>query len=211
MKLILTALLFSSALFAQEVSTPADGFKLLMEGNDRYVKGKLLHLNRDEERRAQTATVQKPFGTILGCSDSRVPPEILFDQGVGDLFIVRVAGNVVDPVVLASIEYSVIHLGAKVVLVLGHENCGAVGAVLEGKTKDIEPIANLIAPAIAEAITQPGPLLENAIKDNVENVVWQLQAVPVLADLIKKKKFAVVGGYYDLVSGKVKVLTPAPS
>lgn len=211
MKLILTALLFSSALFAQNVSTPGEGYKLLIDGNERYVSGKLLHPNRDEERRTQTATVQKPFGTILGCSDSRVPPEILFDQGVGDLFIVRVAGNVIDPVVLASIEYSVVHLGAKIVLVLGHENCGAVTAVLEGKTKDIEPIANLIAPAIAEAKTQSGSLLENAIKDNVENVVWQLQAVPVLADLIKQKKFAVVGGYYDLTSGKVKVLTPTPS
>lgn len=208
MKLILSALLFSSAVFAQG---PSEGYTRLMQGNARYVKGNLLHPDRDKERRTQTAISQKPFATILGCSDSRVAPEILFDQGIGDLFVVRVAGNVIGPIELASIEYSVIYLGASVLMVLGHEKCGAVDAVLQGITKDIEPIATLIQPAITQAKTEQGSTLENAIQDNVKNVVKQLEANPVLADLIKKKKFAVVGGYYDLVSGKVKVLTPAPS
>lgn len=213
MKLIFSTLLFSSILFAQDKGSvsPSEGFTRLMEGNGRFVKGNLEHPDRDKERRTQTAARQRPFATILGCSDSRVPPEILFDQGVGDLFIVRVAGNVVGPIELASIEYSVIYLGATVLLVLGHENCGAVDAVLQGTTKDIEPIAELIIPAVTIAKTEPGSTLENAIQENVENVVKQLEGVPVLAKLIKEKKFAVVGGYYDLISGKVKILTPPPS
>ncbi|MBS0629273.1 MAG: carbonic anhydrase [Verrucomicrobia bacterium] len=208
MKHLILTLLFSVTLFAQgaKVASPAEGYQLLMQGNERFVKGQLLHPDRDEVRRVKTVAGQTPFGTILGCSDSRVPPEILFDQGVGDLFVVRVAGNVVGPIELASIEYSVIYLGSKILIVLGHENCGAVDAVQQGKTKDIEPIAELISPAI-----KPNMTLENAVKENVKNVVGQLEKNPVLADLIKKKQFAVVGGYYDLVSGKVIVLTPAPT
>ncbi len=200
--LIFALLFFSTALTA----SPADSFKRLMQGNQRYVKGELLHPDRDQERRAQTVAGQNPFATILGCSDSRVPPEILFDQGVGDLFIVRVAGNIVGPIELDSIEYSVIYLGSTFLFVLGHENCGAVDAVQHGKTKDIESVAELIAPGI-----KPNMTLENAVKANVKNVVAQLEKSPVLADYIKKKKFAVVGGYYDLTSGKVTVLTPSPT
>lgn len=208
MKLVLITLLFSWACIAeaQQAVSPQEGFKRLMQGNERYVKGTLLHPDRDQERRSQTATIQKPFAVILGCSDSRVPPEILFDQGIGDLFIVRVAGNVVGPIELASIEYAAIYLGATVLVVLGHEKCGAVDAVLGGNTKDIEPIATLIEPAIKQAKKEPGSILENAIKDNVKNVVDQLEKVPLLADLIKKKKFLIEGGYYDLRSGKVDVL-----
>jgi len=178
-----------------------------MEGNKRFVDEQLLHPDRDEKRRIQTAPEQNPFGIVLSCSDSRVAPEILFDQGIGDLFIVRVAGNVVGPIELASIEYSALYLGSTILFVLGHKNCGAVSAVLEGNTKDIEPIAALIQPAVEEAKTQKGSQLENAIKDNVLHVVKQLEEVPLIAGLIEKKKFAVVGGYYDVKSGKVEILT----
>jgi len=201
MKNLILALLFFSSAFA----TPSDSFQRLLEGNQRYVKGKLLHPDRDRERREATVAGQNPFATILGCSDSRVAPEILFDQGVGDLFVVRVAGNVFGPLELDSIEYSVIYLGSTILLVLGHENCGAVDAVQHGKTKDIETVAALIKPAIKPKMT-----LEAAVQANVKNVVAQLQKSPVLADYIKQKKFAVVGGYYDLASGKVTILTPSP-
>lgn len=208
LKLALFGLLASASVFAQDpkVSSPAEGYQRLVEGNRRYVKGDLLHPKRDQERRVQTAAGQKPFGTIMGCSDSRVPPEILFDQGVGDLFVVRVAGNVVGPIELASIEYSVDYLGSKILLVLGHENCGAVDAVQQGMTKDIEPVAELIAPAL-----KPNMSLEEAIKANVKNVVAKLRKNPALAELIEKKEFAVVGGYYDLETGKVVMLTPPPA
>lgn len=191
--------------------SPEAGFQRLMEGNKRFVEERLLHPDRDEKRRVQTAPKQSPFGIVLSCSDSRVAPEILFDQGIGDLFIVRVAGNVVGPIELASIEYSALYLGSTILFVLGHKNCGAVSAVLDGNTKDIEPIAELIQPAVDEAKTQKGPQLENAIKDNVLHVVKQLEKVPLIADLMAKKKFAVVGGYYDVKSGKIEVLTQIPS
>jgi len=193
--------------YAEEpLMTPTKAFQRLMEGNRRYVKGDLLHPNRDEERRMQTAQAQKPFAVVLGCSDSRAPLEILFDQGIGDLFVVRVAGNVVGPIELASIEFSALYLGSSVLLVLGHQNCGAVQAVLEGKTKDIEPVASLIAPAISKEKAS----LKEAVEANVRYGVRHVKDVPLIADLIKKKKFAVVGGYYDFTSGKVEILTEAP-
>lgn len=194
----------------QGPQSPDEGFQRLMEGNQRFVDGKLLHPNRDQERRDLTAIAQKPFAIVLSCSDSRVSPEILFDAGIGDLFVVRLAGNVVGPIGIASIGYSALYLGSNVLFVLGHQDCGAVKAVLDGTIKDILPIAALIEPAVKEAKTQSGPTLDNAIKDNVRNVVALLQKTPLFADLMKKKKLLIVGGYYDLTSGKVKVLSDAP-
>lgn len=177
-----------------------------MAGNERFAKGTLLHPNRGEEARVDASHSQKPFAIILGCSDSRASPEILFDQGIGDLFIVRVAGNILSRVNLASIEYAALYLGSSILMVLGHENCGAVQAVIEGKTKDIEPIAEFIAPAIAQAHEEKGSLLVNSIKANVQHVVKELQAVPVMATLIQNKKIKVVGGYYNFHSGHVELL-----
>lgn len=190
--------------------SPAEGIKQLVQGNERYVKEILLHPNRDQEARTRTAIAQKPFAIVLGCSDSRVPPEVLFDQGIGDLFIVRVAGNVVGPIELASIGYAALYLGASSLIVLGHQNCGAIKAVLSGDTENIEPIARLIAPAVKQAKTQAGSQIEDAVKDNVKYVVNQLEHVPLIAKFIKEKKFAVVGGYYGLATGKVELLTPVP-
>lgn len=119
--LTLTFISFSYFLNAQ---TPQEVMNQLMEGNDRFVQDALEHPNRDQERRAAIAAKQYPIAVIVGCSDSRVSPEIIFDQGVGDLFVVRVAGNVIGPLELDSIEYGVLHLRAKVVLIVGHENCG---------------------------------------------------------------------------------------
>lgn len=176
-------------------------FQRLKEGNARYMKDQFTCPDRTQVRREAVSSKQQPFAVIVGCSDSRVSPEILFDQGVGDLFVVRVAGNVVGPLELDSIDYSVLYLGSNLVVVLGHENCGAVKAVMDNTTKDIEAVASLIAPAIKD-----DHKLDTAVKANVENVVKQLKESRVISRLIQEKKVKVVGGYYNLISGKVDFL-----
>lgn len=189
---------------------PAEAFKRLMSGNERYVNDKLLHPNRTSVRREAVSSSQAPFAIILGCSDSRVAPEIIFDQGIGDLFVVRVAGNVVGPIELASIEFSAIYLDSAIIFVMGHENCGAVKAVLANQTKDIEPIAAKIKAALEDRETLAENPLENAIKANVRGVVKQLRANEVLAKLIAEKRLQIVGGYYQLTTGKVEICCELP-
>ncbi|PIS03285.1 MAG: carbonic anhydrase [Chlamydiae bacterium CG10_big_fil_rev_8_21_14_0_10_42_34] len=181
--------------------TPSNALQLLIDGNHRYVADQLMRPNHSSDRREAIAAKQKPFAIIVGCSDSRVAPEIIFDQGLGDLFIVRVAGNVVGPVELDSIEYAADHLGCSCLLILGHEACGAVTAVLDGHTQDIEAIADLIGPAIKGAKN-----VEEAVKDNVRSIVQHLKKTPVLKKLIAKKKINCIGGYYELGSGNVEIL-----
>lgn len=178
----------------------------LIEGNQRYVKDQLEHPNRTSERREAITHTQKPFAVIVGCSDSRVSPEILFDQGVGDLFVVRVAGNVVGPLELDSIDYAVHVLGSSVVLVLGHESCGAVTAVVEDQIQTIPAIAKLIKPAVEKAKKESKEVIKHAIFANVQMVVEQLKKKKALSSLIEKKKLQVVGGYYNLKTGKVDLL-----
>ncbi len=185
---------------------PKSALETLVEGNERYINGKLLHPNRCQESRDSVVDLQKPFATILGCADSRVSPEIVFDQGIGDLFVVRVAGNVVGPIELDSIEYSVLYLKSSLVLVMGHENCGAVTAVLNKNTKDIESISNLIEPAVEASKKLEGNPLENAVKTNVRMVVEQLKNSKELAGCVKNGSLEIVGGYYELRSGKVEIL-----
>ncbi|MDP1834794.1 MAG: carbonic anhydrase [Chlamydiales bacterium] len=187
--------------------TPKEALQLLVDGNERYVQERLLHPNRSQESRRLVALKQAPFAIILGCSDSRASPEILFDQGIGDLFVVRVAGNVVGPIELDSIGYSALTLGSSLVLVLGHERCGAIDAVLHGNTKGIEAVADLIQPSINASKKQTGDPWENAIKANVRHVVAEIRKYPPLDNLIKLGRLEVVGGYYDMGSGKVKILT----
>jgi len=118
--------------------------KLLLEGNQRFVAGKLEHPNQTPARRAEVAKGQHPFAAVLACSDSRTPPEIIFDRGLGDIFTVRVAGNVADQVVIESLDYSVKHLGVRVVMVLGHSRCGAVIAAVEGHEEDNEDVGPML-------------------------------------------------------------------
>lgn len=193
------ALLAQSFLLAEV--TPDQALKRLQDGNARYMNDQFINPDRTQVRREAVSSKQKPFAAIVGCADSRVSPEILFDQGVGDLFVVRVAGNVVGPIELDSVEYSVLYLGSTLIMVLGHENCGAVKAVLDGTTKDIEAIATLIKPAIKD-----DHALDTAVKANVEQVVKQLAESSVIGPLVKEGKVKVVGGYYNLVSGKVDLL-----
>ncbi len=183
-----------------------EAFQKLKEGNARFMKDQLTHPDRTSERRESVVSKQKPFAVILGCSDSRVAPEILFDQGVGDLFVVRVAGNVSGPLELDSIEYAALHLGSCLVVVLGHENCGAVEAVVQHQTQDIEAVAELIEPAVKNIPTDQPNSLELAVKANVKSVVDYLKQTKVIASLLEQKKIAVVGGYYHLKSGEVEML-----
>jgi carbonic anhydrase len=179
----------------------------LRAGNGRYVAGKLQHPRQDPKRRAQLTTGQQPFAAILGCSDSRTSPEVLFDQGLGDLFVVRVAGNVLNDEGLGSIEYAVEHLGTRLIVVLGHQHCGAVKAAQETVAAKAEApghIESLVA-AIKPAVeATSGEDLEAAVRMNVRLVARALRSSP---PLIKAKaeagEIAVVGAYYDMDTGEV--------
>lgn len=201
-------LLFYLCVFMSTVSalSPEKALERLVQGNQRFISDKLKHPNRTGMRREAIKTTQKPFAIILGCSDSRVSPEIIFDQGLGDLFIIRVAGNVIDAVGIDSIEYAANHLGSSIVLVLGHEKCGAVSAVVSNQASDIPTIARLIEPAVEKTRNLQGNHLVNAITENIHRVVAQIQQTPVIAKLIEQKKLKIMGGYYHLETGKVDLL-----
>ena len=185
--------------------TPQDALDKLMEGNKRYTQDKLLYPDLSNGRRQALTSKQQPFAVILGCSDSRVPPELIFDQGLGDLFVVRLAGNVVTPVVLDSIEYAAKYLGASIILVLGHENCGAIKAVYEGVTVDIEALAAQISPAIEGCKKKKAPVNE-CVLANVRYVVKELQSYPAIKRLLEQKQVQIVGAYYSLGSGAVELI-----
>jgi carbonic anhydrase len=194
----------------QPMISPAEAISKLKEGNGRYTSGNLQHPGQTAERRTELAKTQHPFATIVSCSDSRVPPEIVFDQGLGDLFIVRVAGNVINDEGLGSVEYSVDHLGTRLILVLGHQSCGAVKAAREtiaakGKAPGhIESLVTAIKPAV-EATAKDD--LETTVKANVKNVVRALRSsTPILKAEVDSGKIQVVGGYYSLDTGAVTFL-----
>ena len=190
--------------------TPEEALQKLLDGNERYIQDRLLHPDRNTERREAVSARQEPFAIILGCSDSRVPPEIIFDQGVGDLFVVRVAGNVVGPIALESILYSTKYLHSSLIIVLGHERCGAVTAVLEGITTDIKTISSLIKPIIQKCKkckhTSTEDLLDLCIRSNAKNIAKNIKKSPIIAQYIQEKKIDVVAGYYDLDTGRVEIL-----
>jgi len=186
---------------------PAEAISKLKEGNGRYTSGNLQHPGQTTERRAELAKTQHPFAGIVCCSDSRVPPEIVFDQGLGDLFVVRVAGNVINDEGLGSVEYTVDHLGTRLILVLGHQSCGAVKAAREtiaakGKAPGhIESLVTAIKPAV-EATAKDD--LETTVKANVRNVVQALRSsTPILKAKVDSGEIQVIGGYYSLDTGAV--------
>ena len=198
-----------------EKTTPKSGMgfdeivEKLKEGNQRYVKGQAYKPRQDSLQRSRVAKDQKPMVAVVGCADSRVPPEIIFDQGLGDLFIVRNAGNVLEPSIVGSLEYAVEHLGVTVILVLGHERCGAVKAACEpGKpTGHIGNLVEAIYPAVEYARTQGGDLLTKAVKANVYRVIDEINSSwPILAPLSHKGKLEVLGAVYDLDDGLVTFL-----
>jgi len=192
---------------------PDEALARLMAGNARYTSQRVRRPNQTGRRRVEVAAGQHPFAIVLGCADSRVPPEIVFDQGLGDLFVVRVAGNIADDAEVASFEYAVEHLGPRLILVLGHEQCGAVAAAVEAVEKGGEVPGHLgtllgpIRPAVERARGRGGDLLDNAVRANVESVVERLKASePVLAAAAKAGRLKIVGGRYDLRSGRVDLI-----
>lgn len=193
---------------------PADEvLQRLLEGNQRFVKGEAAGPRRRPDDFRPLAEGQRPVAVIVGCADSRVPPELLFDQGVGDLFVVRVAGNVVSgagPPVKGSIEYGVAELGVSVVMILGHSECGAVKAAIkhmddrEALPGALGPLINSIKPAVQKVKGRPGDLLDNAIRANVEIGVGRLRSLqPIVAPAVQRGRVKVVGAVYDLRTGSV--------
>jgi carbonic anhydrase len=207
----------ASASGAKAEMSPDQALKLLKEGNARFVSGKLKHPLQDAKRRRATATEgQKPFATVLTCSDSRVPAEILFDRGIGDLFVVRVAGNVADTDQIGTMEYGVDHLATPVLVVLGHTKCGAVTAVVQGAEVhgSIPALVDNIVPAAAKA-KESGKTGDALIQAAIDANIWQaiadtLRRSPIIGERLKKGEVQVVGALYDLASGKVTFLGPHP-
>ncbi|MFN2353164.1 MAG: carbonic anhydrase [Desulfopila sp.] len=189
--------------------TADEALQLLLTGNKRFVAGELEHPNHCEESRQLTSKSQEPIATILTCSDSRVPPVDIFDQGIGDLFIIRVAGNIIGDHALGSIEYAVKHLHTPLVIVMGHSCCGAVGAVasevrLEGH------MASFTAPiqtAIKRAVDKDGDLVDNAAKELARMISAQLESSePIIADHVKNGSVRIAPTFYDFSTGKVTLL-----
>uniref|UniRef100_E6VBL5 carbonic anhydrase n=1 Tax=Rhodopseudomonas palustris (strain DX-1) TaxID=652103 RepID=E6VBL5_RHOPX len=190
--------------------TPDAALDKLMQGNERYIAGQMRERDFSAGRAAR-AEGQAPFAAILGCADSRVAPELAFDQGPGSLFVVRVAGNFVTQDGLASLEYGAAVLGTKVIMVLGHSNCGAVNATVAALQKGndlpghIGDLVRAMKPGIEPVLQKKeDDLRHQAVIANVRANVRQLQeSKPILADMVSSKKLRVVGGVYDLASGKV--------
>jgi carbonic anhydrase len=190
--------------------TPSKALEELMNGNERFATGNFLHPNRSQEVRESLSANQAPFAIVIGCSDSRASPEIVFDQGIGDLFVVRVAGHVVGPIEMSSVQFSALCLNSSLIFVLGHENCGAVQAVLQKQTQYIEPIAVKIEEAIKNYASTCENKVEAAVKSNVIAVIEQLKANPVFSLRIKENKLQIAGGYYHLGSGRVELCCDIP-
>jgi carbonic anhydrase len=193
------------------VATPEAGTALrrLMDGNARYVAGRAAHPDQSTERRVAISNEQHPFAIVLACADSRVPPELLFDQGLGDLFVVRNAGNLLDDHVLGSIEYAVEHLHVCLVMVLGHEKCGAVSAALAGGHPHghIRSIVKSLAPVLAKSKRMAGDPVENAVRCNAQYSADKLvHSHPVLQEAHHAHKLDVVAARYDLATGRVELL-----
>jgi carbonic anhydrase len=190
---------------------PQDAFQRLLEGNRRYVSN-TSSADRSERRRREVAKGQTPFAGILTCADSRVPPEIIFDQGLGDLFVVRNAGPILDKSVLGSLKFGVMELHIPVVLVLGHTRCGAIKAALEAleghfnADEEIAYVMDALKPVIAKARPLEGDLWNNAALVNVKMIVEQLLHSPLFSGIIKSRTMEILAGFYDLDTGIVEIV-----
>ena len=191
--------------------SPVEALERLKTGNQRFVAGKLQHPHQSAERRSELATSQHPFAIVLGCADSRSAPEVVFDQGLGDIFVIRVAGNVLNDETLGSIEYAVEHLGARLIVVLGHERCGAVKAardLIAAKAEapgHIQSLIKAIQPAVETTV---GADAETTARANVLNVARTLRtSAPILKGMVAAGKISVIGAHYDLDTGAVAFLS----
>ncbi|MGL4498235.1 MAG: carbonic anhydrase [Planktothrix sp.] len=192
----------SSSCEPEKITTEV-ALERLMLGNKRFMEHKQKHPNQNRERIKEVTKGQKPFAAILGCADSRVAPEIIFDQGLGDIFVVRNAGNVVTAEEIGSLEFGALELGINTIIILGHQKCGAVKATLEGNAVPgkIGSIIDAIKPAI-----KGNPTWDEAVIANVKLEIKRLKSSPVISKLITEKKLNVVGGFYKLETGEVKII-----
>jgi len=180
--------------------------KELLDGNKRYTSGIYSNAHLSMQRRIEVVRAQHPIAVVLGCSDSRVLPEIVFNQGIGDLFVIRTAGNIVDAIALGSIEYAIEHLHAPLIVVLGHEACGAVTAAVKGGEAPghIADVVKAIQPAVDKTRGKPGNAIDNAVRANIESVMAQLKRELIWQEV--KYPLKIVGAYYALESGVVTVI-----
>ena len=189
-------------------STPEEALAELISGNERYVNEKSIHPHGDMKRVEETAPHQAPFAAVVGCSDSRVPVELLFDQGIGDIFVIRTAGNNVNSeMVMGSVDYAIEHLGVKLLLVLGHGSCGGVtGAISEGE-EEHGNIGHLLGTIRDDVSDYVGKLdcLDTAIRHHTQIQVERIIAYPHVAEKIENVELMVKAAYYDVNTGKVSL------
>lgn len=201
---------------ANPPASAADALQFLLQGNQRFVSGlSVVNPNQSTQLRAQLAGGQSPWAIVLGCVDSRVPPELVFDLGLGDIFVARSAGQVIDDAVMGSIEFGVEEFNSvKLVMVLGHQNCGAVKAAIQtiqanghapGK---VQKIVDAIKPAMKTAQSQPGDIVDNTVRANVSLEVASLMASDVISHAVSAGSIGVVGAKYDLTTGRVDLTVP---
>jgi carbonic anhydrase len=194
------------SVIAQSVLSPDAALQELMNGNQRFTSDRLTSFEADLQiLKQRTEEKQEPFAAVLSCADSRVPVELIFDQTIGHIFVTRVAGNVVTPEIIASLEYGAAVLGTKVILVMGHSNCGAVKATMQAK--EVPGQISALYPHIQPAVDQAGSNLEAATNANAKIQAALLrQASTVIAGLVKEGKLKVVAAHYDISSGGVTLL-----
>jgi carbonic anhydrase len=185
--------------------SPDLAIEMLYEGNRRFAQNRAIHPHQNSFRLDEIANGQNPFATILGCADSRVPVEVVFDRGLGDLFVIRNAGNIVTDTAGGSVEYGAFVLGTKVILVLGHSRCGAIRGAIKNipLPGQINSILNLVKPAVDSTVDSPGDRVTNAVVANIRNQIDLLKSSKVLSELIAMGELKIVGGFYDLDTGVV--------
>ena len=214
-KYLMLLIMFFALIFSQESvlashvveNISADkALEKLIEGNKHFVEMKMEHPDCDKERRKEMINGQHPFAVVVSCSDSRVPLELIFDQGIGDIFEIKNAGNILDEHVIGSIEYAVVHLGVKLVVIMGHQDCGAVTAAVahSKESKHIKSLVKTIEPAVKKAEKEKGCLLDNAIRHNAKiGVKNLLEEDKVIKKYVKKHNVKIIPAYYNLETGKV--------
>ena len=193
--------------------TPDDALELLVAGNARWVSDQITHPHQSAERRVALGEAQHPYATIFSCIDSRLPPEVVFDQGLGDLAVIRTGAQVLDDgVVLGSIEFSPDHLGTPLILIMGHQRCGAVNAAIHtiqsGGTAPghIQAIVEALRPAYEAVINEAGDLVDNMVRAHTKLTVERVRTQPVIKQFLDRGELLVRGGYYSLDTGAVSII-----
>jgi carbonic anhydrase len=209
----LTASAFAREADAGATVTPQQALQLLIAGNRRWVTGNVTHPNQSIRRRVALRHVQHPFATVFSCIDSRVPPELVFDRGIGDLAVIRTGAQVLDEgVVLGSVEFTPDHLHTPLILIMGHQRCGAVSAAIQtiesGGTAPghIQSIVDALRPAYDVAIREPGELVDNMVRAQIRLTVDRIRTDPLIKEFIARGELKVRGGYYSLDTGAVSLI-----